>query len=101
MVTGDFSDILPEELAEKVKNEAEISMGTDISELDILNISELCDQILQISAYRAQLFDYLKNRMTALAPNLTILLGELVGARLVSHAGTNFFLFYLSFSYFE
>ena len=34
------------------------------------------------------MFDYLKNRMTALAPNLTVLLGELVGARLISHAGS-------------
>merc|ERR1712066_289548 len=38
--------------------------------------------------YRTQLFDYLKNRMNAIAPNLTILVGELVGARLISHAGS-------------
>merc|ERR1712038_527125 len=31
---------------------------------------------------------YLKNRMMAIAPNLTILVGELVGARLIAHAGT-------------
>jgi nucleolar protein 58 len=85
--TADLSDILTEELEKRVKDEAEISMGTDISELDNMNIQELCEQILQISAYRTQLFDYLKNRMTALAPNLTSLLGELVGARLISHAG--------------
>lgn len=52
------------------------------------NISELLfAQVLQISEYRAQLYDYLKNRMVAIAPNLTILVGELVGARLISHAG--------------
>jgi len=38
--------------------------------------------------YRAQLFDYLKNRMVAIAPNLTALVGELVGARLIAHAGS-------------
>merc|ERR1712021_256738 len=38
--------------------------------------------------YRTELFEYLKNRMNAIAPNLTILLGELVGARLISHAGS-------------
>merc|ERR1719312_1275536 len=38
--------------------------------------------------YRAQLYEYLKNRMMAVAPNLTILVGELVGARLISHAGS-------------
>ena len=37
--------------------------------------------------YRAQLYDYLKNRMYAVAPNLTVLVGELIGARLISHAG--------------
>ncbi|KAL6731003.1 hypothetical protein Aduo_001917 [Ancylostoma duodenale] len=87
-INADLSGILPEELEAKVKEEAEISMGTDISDLDLIHISGLCDQIIELSQYRAQLFDYLKNRMTALAPNLTCLLGELVGARLISHAGS-------------
>ena len=38
--------------------------------------------------YRAKLYEYLKNRMSAIAPNLTIMVGELVGARLISHAGS-------------
>lgn len=82
-----LSVILNEELAAKVVEEAETSMGTDISELDLLHITQLCDQIVELAEYRAQLFDYLKNRMHALAPNLTVLLGELVGARIVSRAG--------------
>lgn len=44
-------------------------------------------QVIEISEYRTQLYDYLKNRMTAIAPNLTVMVGELVGARLISHAG--------------
>jgi len=48
----------------------------------------LADQVLEISEYRTQLYEYLKNRMMAIAPNLTILVGELVGARLIAHAGT-------------
>uniref|UniRef100_A0A6P7H5V3 Nucleolar protein 58 n=1 Tax=Diabrotica virgifera virgifera TaxID=50390 RepID=A0A6P7H5V3_DIAVI len=86
--TSDLSDILPEEVEEKVKEAAEISMGTEISEEDIFNIQNLCDQILDLSNYRAQLYDYLKARMMAIAPNLTVLVGELVGARLISHAGS-------------
>merc|ERR1712029_402923 len=31
---------------------------------------------------------YLKNRMNAVAPNLTVLVGELVGARLIAHSGS-------------
>uniref|UniRef100_A0A1B6L2R7 Nucleolar protein 58 n=1 Tax=Graphocephala atropunctata TaxID=36148 RepID=A0A1B6L2R7_9HEMI len=86
--TSDLSDILPEDVEEKVKEAAEISMGTEITEDDIMNIQQLCDQVVEISAYRTQLYDYLCARMTAIAPNLTVLLGELVGARLISHAGS-------------
>ncbi len=43
--------------------------------------------MVEITDYRAQLYDYLKNRMLAVAPNLTVLVGELVGARLIAHAG--------------
>ncbi|XP_015119869.1 nucleolar protein 58 [Diachasma alloeum] len=87
-IKSDLSDILPEEIEGKVKEAAEISMGTEISEDDILNIQHLCDQVIEISQYRAQLYDYLKTRMMAMAPNLTVLVGELVGARLISHAGS-------------
>uniref|UniRef100_A0A1I8AZT6 Nop domain-containing protein n=1 Tax=Meloidogyne hapla TaxID=6305 RepID=A0A1I8AZT6_MELHA len=86
--TAKLEAVLPTELVDQVRAEAEISMGTDISELDLTNIWELCDQIIEFGQYRAQLHEYLKNRMSALAPNLTVLLGELVGARLVSKAGS-------------
>merc|ERR1739844_85236 len=84
----DLSDVLPEEVEEKVKEAAEISMGTEISGEDIINIKHLCQQVVEIQEYRGQLYEYLKNRMMAIAPNLTILVGELVGARLISHAGS-------------
>ena len=83
----DFSAILPEEIEAELKEAAEVSMGTEVSKNDISNIGDLCDQILEINDYRGQLYDYLKNRMMAIAPNLTILVGELVGARLIAHAG--------------
>ncbi|KAK2532114.1 Nop58 [Columba livia] len=86
--SSDVSDILPEEIEADVKAAAEISMGTEVSEEDINNIIHLCDQVIEISEYRTQLYDYLKNRMMAIAPNLTIMVGELVGARLIAHAGS-------------
>merc|ERR1712038_142383 len=84
----DLSEILPEEVEVAVKEAAEISMGTEISEVDLLNIKHLCGQVVEIQEYREQLWSYLKNRMVAIAPNLTTLVGELVGARLISHAGS-------------
>ena len=43
---------------------------------------------MEIQEYRSQLYEYLKNRMLAIAPNLTAVVGELIGARLISHAGS-------------
>jgi nucleolar protein 58 len=85
----DLSDILDDETIENaVKEAAEVSMGTEIADMDIINIQALAEQVLSMTEYRAQLFEYLKNRMNAIAPNLTILVGELVGARLIAHAGS-------------
>lgn len=85
---SDLSDILPEELEEKVKELAEVSMGTEIAHEDIVNIQHLCDQVIEMTNYRTQLYEYLKSRMMAIAPNLTVLVGDLIGARLISHAGS-------------
>ena len=84
----DFSGILDEDVEQEVKDTAIISMGTEISEEDLNNIGQLADQVISLSEYRSQLYDYLKARMNAIAPNLTVLVGELVGARLISHAGS-------------
>ncbi|KAJ3996872.1 hypothetical protein F5050DRAFT_1570541 [Lentinula boryana] len=83
-----LASILPEDLEAVLKAAAEISMGTEISDSDMEHINSLCEQVISISAYRTQLSEYLRNRMTAIAPNLTALVGELVGARLISHAGS-------------
>ncbi|OEL28938.1 putative nucleolar protein 5-2 [Dichanthelium oligosanthes] len=84
----DFSEILPEDVEAELKEAAVISMGTEVSDIDLLNIRELCDQVLALSEYRGQLYDYLKSRMNTIAPNLTALVGELVGARLIAHGGS-------------
>ncbi|XP_018409515.1 PREDICTED: nucleolar protein 58 [Nanorana parkeri] len=85
----DLSEILPEEVEAEVKAACEISMGTEVSEEEFMTMfGTICTQVIEISEYRSQLYDYLKNRMMAIAPNLTILVGELVGARLIAHAGS-------------
>ena len=84
----DFSEFLEEEGEVALKEAAVVSMGTEISAEDVLNIGALCNQVIDLSEYRAQLYDYLRSRMAAIAPNLTILVGELVGARLIAHVGS-------------
>jgi nucleolar protein 58 len=85
----DLSSIIEDEAQQAIiKEAAEISMGTEVADLDMIHVQSLAEQVLSMTEYRSQLFDYLKNRMNAIAPNLTILVGELVGARLISHAGS-------------
>lgn len=84
----DLSEILPEDAEERVKTAAEVSMGTEITDIDLLNIKALAEQIVEFATYREKLSAYLSSRMKAIAPNLTALVGELVGARLIAHSGS-------------
>lgn len=86
--TADLSEILPEEIETALKAAAEVSMGTEITTQDLTNITMLADQVVSFTEYRQQLSSYLSARMSAIAPNLTVLVGELVGARLIAHAGS-------------
>ena len=46
------------------------------------------DRVVELSKYREDLYDYLQARMHSVAPNLSALIGEIVGARLISHSGS-------------
>ena len=82
------TDLLTPEDEAHIKEAAEISMGSEISSEDELNIKELCNQIIFLSEYRQTLTEYLRTRMMTIAPNLTTMVGELVAARLIAHAGS-------------
>lgn len=85
---ADLAEILPEEIEAAVKSAAEVSMGTEITKEDLDNIQSLAEQVVGFTEYRSQLSSYLSARMIAIAPNLTSLVGDLVGARLIAHAGS-------------
>eukprot|EP00668_Euglena_longa_P011324 GGOE01013718.1.p1 GENE.GGOE01013718.1~~GGOE01013718.1.p1 ORF type:complete len:468 (-),score=106.60 GGOE01013718.1:149-1393(-) len=84
----ELTDVLDEDTAAQVRDAAIHSMGVGLTPEDITNIKMLCEEVVSTSEYRVQLFEYLRNRMNAIAPNLTTMVGELVGARLISHAGS-------------
>jgi len=84
----DLAEFLDKETEEQVKKAVLISMGSEISNEDEENIKELCVQIIALYDYRKSLTEYLKIRMGSIAPNLTNMVGELVAARLISHAGS-------------
>lgn len=84
----DFSDFLDEEDVQKVKDAAMISMGTEIADEDVENICKLCSEVVNGAKYREQLQAYLSSRMQTIAPNLTTMVGEQIGARLIQKAGS-------------
>lgn len=74
--------------AQAIINAAKSSMGMDISPIDLVNIGFLTSKVISLVEYRKQLMEYLQSRMHNIAPNLSALIGEVVGARLISHAGS-------------
>ncbi|KAL0259427.1 Nucleolar protein 58 [Diplodia seriata] len=87
-VNTDLSDVLPEEIEASLKVAAEVSMGTEITDEDLENIKALAEQVVGFTEYRQTLSNYLSSRMQAIAPNLTALVGDLVGAHLIAHSGS-------------
>ena len=87
LVLTDLSDLLPNSTINKITEASEISLGVRIHEDDLACILSLCSQIISFNNFKDQLLDYLKNRMYKIAPNLTAITGEKVGARLIHHAG--------------
>ena len=77
-----------EDLAKDVLQASKHSMGQDISDFDLLNIQKFAKRTISLAEYRQKLHAYLVDRMSGIAPNLAELVGELVGARLISHAGS-------------
>ena len=61
-----MSSILSEDLEESLKQASITSMGTEISRDDMNNITDLCTQLIDLSEYRTQLFEYLSNRCSVL-----------------------------------
>lgn len=76
------------DVAQAIIDAARVSMGQDISEADLDNISAFAKRVVSLSAYRKSLHAYLVSKMSIVAPNLAALIGEVVGARLISHAGS-------------
>ncbi|KAF6011158.1 snoRNP complex protein nop56 [Brettanomyces bruxellensis] len=75
-------------VAQKIIDAARISMGQDVSESDMKNMSAFAEKTLHMIEYRESLSKYLTDKMHVVAPNLSELIGEVVGARLISHSGS-------------
>lgn len=80
--------VLDEDKAQQILHAARSSMGMDMSEIDMINVDNFTTRLVKLAEYRRQLHEYLVSKMSTVAPNLASLIGESVGARLISHAGS-------------
>merc|ERR1719457_60656 len=64
------------------------TIGMDISEFDLAACGRFTRRVISITEYKQSLTEYLHKRMSSVAPNLSALIGDLVGARLIAHAGS-------------
>lgn len=50
----------------------------DISPLDLINIESFSRRVISLSDYRKELQEYLRSKMSQVAPSLSALIGEVV-----------------------
>jgi len=74
--------------AERIAKAARKSIGAELSDFDIRPIQTLANIMLEMSKLRDTLTQYIGQVMREVAPNITALVGPLLGARLLSLAGS-------------
>jgi nucleolar protein 56 len=77
-----------EDIAKSIIDAAKTSMGQELSASDMDNVTLFAERVVSLANYRKTLHSYLVSKMSVVAPNLAALIGEIVGARLISHAGS-------------
>ena len=80
-------DVVGKEVAESCIEAARHSMGPAFTEDDMEACLALATRVVELSNYRTDVHGYLNNRMNVVAPNTTAVVGDIVGARLISLAG--------------
>ena len=75
-------------IAQSIVEAARISMGQDLSDADMENVTSFANKVVKLAAYRKALQTYLSQKIGIVAPNLATLLGDTIAARLISHAGS-------------
>jgi len=80
--------VMDEAKAKAIYDASKSSMGMDISPIDLINIESFANRVIGLVEYRQKLHAYLTSKMNQVAPNLQALIGDLVGARLIAHAGS-------------
>ena len=64
------------------------SRGGDITDENLSMVHTIADHIIQMTKHRRELEDHITSEMKNIAPNTSVILGALIGARIISRAGS-------------
>ncbi len=90
LVEGDLknSDRLHPDMAKGIEEAKKETLGVDFSERDYMAVKALAKSILRLNKTKSDIESYIEDAMKEMAPNLNALAGPLLGARLISLAGS-------------
>ncbi|MGY5864710.1 MAG: C/D box methylation guide ribonucleoprotein complex aNOP56 subunit [Candidatus Thorarchaeota archaeon] len=75
-------------IAEQIMNALTGDIGAEFAESDLIAIGGLAKTVDDLYKMRSELEEYVNSMMSTIAPNISALAGPLIGARLISLAGS-------------
>ncbi|XP_014470477.1 PREDICTED: nucleolar protein 56-like isoform X2 [Dinoponera quadriceps] len=80
--------VMDSAVVQAIVDASKSSMGMDINMVNLMDIEIFADRVISMCDYREHLAQYLRSKMSGVAPNLASLIGDQIGARLIAHAGS-------------
>ncbi|KAM0674852.1 snoRNP complex protein nop56 [Gurleya vavrai] len=81
------NNLLKEFNFEEIKEKAEMSIGSEISDIDLEHIKQISELLINKNNELKESLFYLEEKIKQLSPNLTALLGVKLSARIICKAG--------------
>ncbi len=72
----------------RIKTLEQYALGSMGANFDLSMIQNYADQIISLDNYRIQLEKHLEGMIEKIAPNINVLIGSLIGAKLIAKAGS-------------
>ncbi|KYQ90854.1 hypothetical protein DLAC_07725 [Tieghemostelium lacteum] len=83
-----LNDILPRSTIMVLMVTLSSTVGKPLSEQDLAAVQQACDMGLDLDSKKKKILHYLESRMTFIAPNLTVLVGSSIAAKLIGITGS-------------
>eukprot|EP00792_Barthelona_sp_PAP020_P005187 TRINITY_DN2543_c1_g2_i3.p1 TRINITY_DN2543_c1_g2~~TRINITY_DN2543_c1_g2_i3.p1 ORF type:complete len:564 (-),score=145.52 TRINITY_DN2543_c1_g2_i3:122-1813(-) len=87
-ITTDFSGLVSDEIAEEIRKASLTTIGSMIADEDLAILKKVGVEIERQFETKGRMAEYIKNRITAIAPSVSVVAGEQIAAKLVSKAGS-------------